>query len=430
MTTDFRLFYDSTSVDDIQTLLDFSYNKLFTKSKEQKPILVRVLTSGKNNPQLKAFRVVQGNLALQNPRTVVTFEYLGKSELIQQFRGKTPKDLVDWLLGADVHYLLGHIHQGGVFEELDWSVKELYTELKRLRYHPGAPWGLKTDCPIANQDKIGYIEACSEITNPTLFMPVKELKFRRATDFECLEWYCLNCKKFNTPFVDTDGSSFVKCEHCSASRPNMKRKNLPTSFHQRIKFRRLPIFSEAELETLKSFCSQYNEGYGWVVKAPFTTNCSCRYFAKSPENVITYLEKICLEYGPNESRGHSLIPYVLIQPCMKNMKEYKVLVFDAKPLYVLSSKSGKRRIAFCDKDEDLLTFARDAVEILKKNCKHAIVDGLIRVDIFCNAAGKWKVNEFEGYEADFCTSNTDDEAHVLQLLETYWKSSLSQFVYM
>jgi hypothetical protein len=32
--------------------------------------------------------------------------------------------------------------------------------------------------------------------------------------------------------------------------------------------------------------------------------------------------------------------------------------------------------------------------------------------------------------ADFCTSNTDDEAHVLQLLETYWKSSLSQFVYM
>ena len=30
MTTDFRLFYDSTSVDDIQTLLDFSYNKLIT----------------------------------------------------------------------------------------------------------------------------------------------------------------------------------------------------------------------------------------------------------------------------------------------------------------------------------------------------------------------------------------------------------------
>ena len=443
-----RLSYDDTSTDDDQTLLDISLHEhkrcILEKITGKIPILVRVLQSGINNHQAKAFTVVKGKLAVENPTLAVTFECLSKPELIKKFRGGKPKDLVDWLLKADVHYILGHIHQGGVFQQLNWSVHELYTELKNLGYHPGSPRGLKIDCPIGNQDKIYYIESCSKITNPTLAVQVKQVKYRVATDFERLAWYCLKCKKYNeTDPITEHGDSPVTCENCAALKPASKKRkrnysrslskkrNCETKTVQQEKKRKLPVFNESELEMIKDFCSQNNEGFGWVVKAPFTTNSSCRFFASSHEKVISSLESICVDYGPNDERDHSLIPYVLIQPCMKNFKEYKVVVFNGEPLFVLPCKKlGKRCTSFCDDNQKLLDFAKSAVQTLTQNCRHAIVDGLIRVDIFCNAAGEWKVNEFEGYEADFGTHDVTEESLVVQYLESYWESSLRKFVYL
>lgn len=122
-----RLSYDDTSTDDDQTLLYISLYqhklKILEKTLGNIPILVRVLQSGQNNHQAKAFTVVQGKLSIENPTLAVTFECLSKSELIDKFRGGKPKDLVDWLLEADVHYILGHIHQGGVFQQLNRNSK-------------------------------------------------------------------------------------------------------------------------------------------------------------------------------------------------------------------------------------------------------------------------------------------------------------------
>ena len=41
-----------------------------------------------------------------------------------------PKDLVDWLLDSDVHFIITHIHQG--LEQLCWNMEDLYIEVQRL----------------------------------------------------------------------------------------------------------------------------------------------------------------------------------------------------------------------------------------------------------------------------------------------------------
>ena len=38
-----------------------------------------------------------------------------------------PKDLVDWLLNSDVHFIIAHIHQD--LEQLSWDMVELYNEV-------------------------------------------------------------------------------------------------------------------------------------------------------------------------------------------------------------------------------------------------------------------------------------------------------------
>ena len=67
----------------------------------------------------------------------------------------TPKDIVDWLLESDVHFIIAHVHQGivsRVVGETDlttrWTAKSLKEQLWRLHSHPGFPSGDSLNCPI------------------------------------------------------------------------------------------------------------------------------------------------------------------------------------------------------------------------------------------------------------------------------------------
>ena len=46
-----------------------------------------------------------------------------------------------------------------------------------------------------------------------------------------------------------------------------------------IKFRRVQTYTDDEVRHITNFCISNNEGDGWVVKAPYTTNKGCIYFA-------------------------------------------------------------------------------------------------------------------------------------------------------
>ena len=93
-------------------------------------------------------------------------------ELIQLKR-LSPSDFVDWLLGAHLHFILTHIHQG--LSCCRWSMTELYNQVGRLKYHPGFPSMEKLWCPIFRQDKMAYLRLLSKAcTLPTCELPLLE----------------------------------------------------------------------------------------------------------------------------------------------------------------------------------------------------------------------------------------------------------------
>lgn len=163
---------------------------------------------------------------------------------------------------------------------------------------------------------------------------------------------------------------------------------------------------------------------GWVVKAPFTTNCHYVKFPKTIDKVI----KLIKNAPEHQVVGFNQIPYLMVQPCMHNRKEYKVVMLNHHPIYVSSlSNSNKRsKSGICkafggegnDKQE-LLAFCAAQLTELKNNCPSAITDGLFRVDVFQNFDGTMVVNEFESLEAaHFGTPG--QEIKVSDFLFRYW----------
>jgi hypothetical protein len=62
--------------------------------------------------------------------------------------------VIDWLLGSHIHFVITHPHQG---LEGSYSVKEIYDEVGRLKFHQGFPSMNTLECPIFCQDKFRYL---------------------------------------------------------------------------------------------------------------------------------------------------------------------------------------------------------------------------------------------------------------------------------
>ena len=75
------------------------------------------------------------------------------------------------------------------------------------------------------------------------------------------------------------------------------------------------------------FTDSNDEGCGWVLKLPFTTNGEGLKFCKAPADVIKQARKNAAEFGHRMS-------YSMLQPCLANRKEYKVAVVDGKATFV------------------------------------------------------------------------------------------------
>jgi hypothetical protein len=132
----------------------------------------------------------------------------------------------------------------------------------------------------------------------------------------------------------------------------------------------------------------------------------------------------------NRDVGYGQIPYLMVQPCMYNRKEYKVVMLNHVPVFATTSSSSKRcsngvNKAFVDNDRlDLLKFAEEQLNEFKLNCPGAITDGLFRVDVLQNNDGKMVVNEFESLEASYFTTG-DKQIAVQDFLFHYWFHKIS-----
>lgn len=117
---------------------------------------------------------------------------------------------------------------------------------------------------------------------------------------------------------------------------------------------------------------------------------------------------------------------------MKNNYECKVVCFNMEPLYVSKRKRGYGFSFAKGKagTEAVLVFAGEAVKLLHQRCPAALVDGLVRVDIFCTCAArgsKFIVNEFESLEADY-SSSAVNEADLDNRLATYWADVITKLM--
>ena len=89
------------------------------------------------------------------------------------------------------------------------------------------------------------------------------------------------------------------------------------------------------IEDVAQFIQSHTEDCGWVLKLPFTTNGEGLKFCKSMEEIVKMARKNARDFGHRMS-------YSLLQPCLKNRKEYKVCLFDGKATFVadINQRSG------------------------------------------------------------------------------------------
>jgi len=143
-----------------------------------------------------------------------------------------------------------------------WNCSELFPMLDMLRDHPGWPCGDQFDCPMFTQDKYVYLSSLPSLTNPTL--------------------------KVLLPFDSRDEQTY----------------------------------HHAKLAIQEFASKDYQEGEGFVVKPPFETNCGPQLlkFCKRESGIDAIYKALDIL----SNHCHPRLPYVMIQPTMRNRKEYKV----------------------------------------------------------------------------------------------------------
>jgi hypothetical protein len=247
-----------------------------------------------------------------------------------------------------------------------WNCDDLFPLLEQLRDHPGWPSGDQISCPIFTQDKYEYLSALPTLTNPTL--------------------------KVMLPFNSSDQN-----------------------------------YSHTMREIREFVAMDYKENEGFVVKPPFETNCGPHLlkFCKQSAGVDAVFRAVEMLSGNCYPR----LPYVMIQPTMRNRKEYKVVLFNGKYQYVnYKPKTPTHSHAFSyEPHERLRRFAEYAVSELKVCCPGAITDGLVRVDVFQTATKSLVVNEFESLEAVYYHHLQHTTTN--QLVE-YWIDKIKTIVEM
>jgi len=268
-----------------------------------------------------------------------------------------PIDLIQWLQEADIYLILTHIHQG-LLETLQWDIDELKELLQLLYENNGFPHRNNLFCPVFLQDKFSYISSIRELCDPTMKI------------------------SFNSVLFDTPG-----------------------------------LESTAVMEQISRFADKYNEGQGWVVKAPYTTNGDFMKFCRSHEKIFNRVADAKERFDP-------LIPYVMLQPCMANKNEDKVVLVGLKPYYIADKRINPRHGRKSADEATLFEFAVQVVTLLKQRDPNFIADGLVRVDIFCNGQGRLVVNEIESLEANYSKQPNELQMQVTNALTKYWENIL------
>ncbi len=162
-----------------------------------------------------------------------------------------------------------------------------------------------------------------------------------------------------------------------------------------------------------------------MLKLPYTTNKEFVRYPMSVDKILSVFSTACAKY-------FGQIPYIMLQPCMQNRKENKVVTVNGKALYISENKTkAGSQYSFPPHHSNLFTFAEHAVRELKIADPSFHADGLVRVDVFQNQVGELIVNEFESLEAYYHSSaiiGMTEEASVTEWLTEFWRLKLKMFI--
>jgi len=118
---------------------------------------IRIFTGGRMGHTKSYFMNARGVIeAVYGDKIIV--ETIDTDVIKEEGRIRTPKEFIDWFLGADIHIISSHLHQG--LDDLSWDMEDLLEEYKRLRGHIGYTGGALD--PVFLQDKIMYLLTQSE----------------------------------------------------------------------------------------------------------------------------------------------------------------------------------------------------------------------------------------------------------------------------
>lgn len=297
-----------------------------------------------------------------------TIEYMSLKDIREkQEPWLHPKHLVNWCLGGDFHVLLCQGIHNGMFGI--WKPVDCQREVLRLQMHPGFPTGLQVHCPVLSADKFEYLCAAKDICLPTFKIPLTHDEVKLDEILASLQNFLLNYGSFDGP------------------------------------------------------------DSGFIIKAPFVQNqrgFKMNYF-KTFDEIIRILKRVYTKKNNFIDKLYvyttEVFPYLIVQPRMRRSNESKVILFNGKAQYVVTTVTGISRKSFAQ--ETLMEFAEKAWKILVDRCRGAFLsDGLVRVDLFCTSNGQLVVNEFESLDAAFFGPNIK-ELQTGQFLTSYYADMLN-----
>ena len=194
-------------------------------------------------------------------------------------------------------------------------------------------------------------------------------------------------------------------------------------------------------------------------KTPFTTHGKGKNGSINRYEIPlleTRLTNACLHLVTPHAGGTLRIDYIMVQPCMCNRMEYKMVFFNGvfKHIANIQEHRGSSKAFSFGNHSRHISFATNALRLLKEKIKGTISDFLVRVDVFeseiieyfdsaasdfplddfkywVDAEGKYcrfklVVNEFESIEASFpgkCEIDVDS------LIYKYWCVHLYNTLY-
>jgi hypothetical protein len=328
---------------------------------ERSEFNIKVFIGGVECVQYGKFMEAAKTFQSHFPDRKVNFTYLQTSDI--RSNNWTERQFVQIMSDSDAHIFLSHPLQGQVnrphtqepWRQFPWDAEVFLEELQHLKMHAGFPFSDYLFDPAFTQDKYKYLFNLSEYTIPTIRVSLR---------------------------LGKDGQ-------------------LPQS----------------EILRIKDWMPEVDEGAGFVLKLPFTTNSQA---IKYPKTLDSICEGIFHFYNKFKDKIH----YAILQPCLQNRKEYKLVFLNGEFTHVaIPHKEASPSKAFGDPASRQL-FAEECLAALQNRMVGCLFVPIFRIDIMYYK-GKMVLNEIESLEAMYeGTKEGPTSVH----LEEFWYQCIKSLV--